>query len=95
MSDKPMHSSDSSSELTKKKVTDNPPDVVLLCEGERISCHREILANASSYFSAMFNSSFAEKDEPVITIHVSKSYCIPSCCFKLSVILFRMSMDSC
>ncbi|XP_046645751.1 kelch-like protein 40b isoform X1 [Daphnia pulicaria] len=51
-----------------KKVTGTAPDVVLLCEGERISCHRAVLAKASSYFSAMFSSSFAEKDERSITI---------------------------
>ena len=53
---------------TVKKVTD--PDVVLICDGEEISCHRAVLAKASSYFSAMFSSSFAEKDEKFITIRV-------------------------
>jgi hypothetical protein len=57
---------------TTKKVTDTAPDVVLLCEGERISCHKAVLAKASSYFSAMFCSSFAEKDEKFITIKVCK-----------------------
>lgn len=51
-----------------KKVTDTAPDVVLLCGGERISCHRAVLAKASSYFSVMFNASFAEKDKQFITI---------------------------
>jgi uncharacterized protein YfiM (DUF2279 family) len=60
-----------------KKVTGTAPDVVLLCEGERISCHRAVLAKASSYFSAMFSSSFAEKDERSITIKVCRSNNMP------------------
>ena len=70
-----IHSSDSnqvnSQILPSKKVTDSAPDVVLLCGQERISCHRAVLSEASPYFCAMFNSSFAEKDEPQITIKVS------------------------
>ena len=60
----------SESDATPKKATDTAPDVVLICGGERISCHRVVLSKASSYFSAMFNSSFAEKDEPSVTIQV-------------------------
>ncbi len=60
----------SESEIVPKKVRDTPPDVVLLCGGERISCHRAVLAKASSYFNAMFSSNFSEKDEPLITIQV-------------------------
>jgi hypothetical protein len=61
---------------TTKKVTD--PDVVLLCDGEEISCHRAVLAKASSYFSAMFSSSFAEKDKKFITIkvHIKQFLCL-------------------
>ncbi|KAK4010701.1 hypothetical protein OUZ56_019832 [Daphnia magna] len=59
--------SENTSSITKK-VTDTAPDVVLLCGGERISCHRAVLAKASSYFSVMFNASFAEKDKQFITI---------------------------
>lgn len=66
----PSGSREISSEAIPKKITDSAPDVILLCGGERISCHRAILSKASSYFSAMFNSSFAEKDEPLITIKV-------------------------
>ncbi len=75
-----------------KKVTGTAPDVVLLCEGERISCHRAVLAKASSYFSAMFSSSFAEKDERSITIKVCRNNNMP---FQLrlsitTLLLFRM-----
>lgn len=63
--------------VSTKKVTGTAPDVVLLCEGERISCHRAVLAKASSYFSAMFSSSFAEKDERSITIKVCRSNNMP------------------
>jgi hypothetical protein len=61
-----------------KKVTGTAPDVVLLCEGERISCHRAVLAKASSYFSVMFSSSFAEKDKKLITIkvHIKTFLCL-------------------
>ncbi len=56
--------------MSTKQFTGTTPDVVLLCEGERISCHRAVLAKASSYFNAMFSSSFAENDERFITIKV-------------------------
>lgn len=62
---------ENASEVFPKKVTGTAPDVVLLCGGERISCHRAVLSKASSYFSAMFNSSFAEKNEPFVTIKVN------------------------
>jgi hypothetical protein len=60
-----------------KKVTNTAPDVVLLCEGERISCYRAVLAKKSSYFSAMFSSSFAEKDDWSITIKMCRSNNMP------------------
>lgn len=62
--------------ITTEKVTD--PDVVLLCDGEEISCHRAVLAKASSYFSVMFSSSFAEKDKKLITIkvHIKTFLCL-------------------
>lgn len=78
--------SENTSSITKK-VTDTAPDVVLLCGGERISCHRAVLAKASSYFSVMFNASFAEKDKQFITIQVCNFkfilFCILLPCFFL------------
>lgn len=70
MTDRLSESNETSSKVPAKRVTDSAPDVVLLCGVERIPCHRAVLSEASLYFSAMFNSSFAERDEPQVTIKV-------------------------
>ena len=44
-------------------------DVVLEVEGEKIHCHRVVLASLSSYFRAMFTGDMAESKQRVITIN--------------------------
>lgn len=44
-------------------------DVVLEVEGERVHCHRVVLASLSAYFRAMFTGDMAESKQRVITIN--------------------------
>lgn len=62
---------DEPQELSSKKATDSAPDVILhTTDGAKIHAHRKVLARESSYFDAMFNSSFIEKDQKDINIQV-------------------------
>lgn len=44
-------------------------DVVLEVEGEKVHCHRVVLASLSAYFRAMFTGDMAESKKRVITIN--------------------------
>jgi len=44
------------------------PDVCLVVEGKLIPCHRVVLSSISTYFSVLFSSQFAEKDQTEIEL---------------------------
>ena len=57
--------------INTKRSSASAPDVVLCAsDGEKVYCHKYLLANESPYFFAMFNSSFIEKDQHNIIIQV-------------------------
>ncbi|XP_022235704.1 kelch-like protein 17 isoform X2 [Limulus polyphemus] len=50
-------------------MAENNPDVLLIVGGEKFPCHRKVLKNASSYFSAMFTSDMLENHASEVELH--------------------------
>lgn len=49
---------------------DNPKDVTLVVNNQKLRAHKNVLASNSDYFDRMFTSSFKERDQDKIEINI-------------------------